>query len=40
MLISAEWLSNLVTVALIITTAAPFILLLLLLRDWLRGRLW
>jgi hypothetical protein len=40
MLISVEWLSGLVTVALVITTAAPLILLLLLLRDWRKGELW
>lgn len=40
MLISAEWLTGLVTVALIITTATPLALLVLLLRDWINRRLW
>ncbi|ADE15313.1 hypothetical protein Nhal_2222 [Nitrosococcus halophilus Nc 4] len=40
MLISAEWLTGLVTAALIITSAAPLVLLVLLLRDWIKGQLW
>ncbi len=40
MLISLEGLTKLVIVALIITTAAPLLLLLQLLRDWIKGQLW
>jgi hypothetical protein len=40
MLISEEGLTALVTFALVITTATPIILLLLLLRDWIKKQLW
>jgi hypothetical protein len=40
MLISIEGLTTLVTFALVITTATPLLLLLLLLRDWIKKQLW
>jgi len=40
MLISVEGLTVLVTLALVVTTATPIILLLLLLRDWIKKQLW
>ena len=40
MIISVTTLSLLVGTALVITIAAPFILLLLFFRDWNKGDLW
>jgi hypothetical protein len=40
MTISVNAFSVLVTVALIITTAAPVLLMVLLIRDWKRKLLW
>jgi len=40
MMISAGFLSVLVGSALVVTIAAPFILLFLFIRDWIKGDLW
>lgn len=40
MIISVDALAVVVTFALTVTAAAPVLLLVLLLRDWRRGRLW
>ena len=40
MTISSTVLAVLVTIALIITTIAPIVLLTLFVRDWRRGKLW
>ncbi len=37
---SQDLLSILVTIALIVTAVAPVALLVMLVRDWLKGRLW
>ena len=40
MMASADVLSILVSVALVITAIAPVALLIMLVRDWKRGNLW
>lgn len=40
MIISAAFLSVLVGSALVVTVAAPFILLFLFIHDWIKGGLW
>ncbi len=40
MMASEGLFTTLVTIALIVTTAAPVVLLALLARDWIRGQLW
>ncbi len=40
MMTSATFLAVMVTIALAITAAAPVLLIVLLVRDWLRGELW
>ena len=40
MMISATFLSVMVGSALVVTIAAPFILLFLFVRDWIKGVLW
>lgn len=40
MMISLTYLSVLVGAALAVTIAAPFILLFLFIRDWIKGALW
>lgn len=40
MMATDDFLATLVSVALVITTAAPILLLGMLIRDWLKGKLW
>jgi hypothetical protein len=40
MIISSGAFAALVTIALAITVVAPIVLLLLLVRDWKKGRMW
>jgi hypothetical protein len=40
MLISADALTFMVLIALTITTAAPILLVIFLIRDWRQGKLW
>ena len=40
MIVSSEFLSVMVTIALAITITAPIILIILWLKDWKKGQLW
>jgi hypothetical protein len=40
MIVSADFLAFIVSLALAVTVAAPVVLLVLLVRDWIKDRLW
>ncbi len=40
MTVSVSFLTTMVTIALAVTLVSPFVLLILWLRDWRKGKLW